>query len=147
MTGHSTRTWIVTPSVLLSKSYALRSCIDESQLPQITIDRTPRPLQMDNARAKAASRLDEIMTEEMQNAAVFQDLATSAAGAEARKRQQIKMLQSDWAAQRLAQEEDRQLQDWSDRILTDTQTLMPVKTGVAADAAEDEGLDERGESD
>jgi hypothetical protein len=137
VTGHSTRTWIVIPSVWLSRSYAPRSCIDESQLLQITNNRTLRPLQVDNARAKAAGRLDEIMTEEMQNAAVFQDLATSAAGAEAQKRQQIKMLHSDWAAQRLAQEEDRQLQDWSDRILTDTQTLMPEKTGVKADAAED----------
>ena len=96
-------------------------------------------MQMDNARAKAASRLDEIMTDEMQNNAVFRDLANDAAGAETRKRQQMKLLHSDWAAQRLAQEEDRQLQDWSDRILTDTQTLMPEKTGVSEKPDGDEG--------
>jgi hypothetical protein len=99
-----------------------------------------RPLQMGNARAKAASRLDEIMTDEMQNSAVFRDLANDAAGSEVRKRQQMKLLHSDWEAQRRAQDEDRQLQDWSDRILTDTQTLMPEKTGVPPEAEEDEGM-------
>ncbi len=97
---------------------------------------------MGNARAKAASRLDEIMTDEMQNSAVFRDLANDAAGAEARKRQQMKLLHSDWEAQRRAQQEDRQLQDWSDRILTDTQILMPEKTGVPPEAEGDEGMRE-----
>ena len=85
--------------------------------------------------------------DEMQNSAVFRDLADDAAGAETRKRQQMKLLHSDWAAQRVAQEEDRQLQEFSDRILTDTQTLMPEKTSVSEEAGEDEGTDTREDSD
>lgn len=101
-------------------------------------------MQMENARSKAASRLDDIMADELQNSAVFRDLANDAAGAETRKRQQLKQLHSDWAAQRMTQEEDRQLQEFSDRILTDTQTLMP-ETGVS-DQAGEEGSDTREQS-
>jgi hypothetical protein len=41
----------------------------------------------------------------------------------------------------VAQEEDRQLQQWSDGILTDTQTLMPEKTGVKPEAEADADAD------
>ena len=38
--------------------------------------------------------------------------------------QQRRRLREDWAAQRRVADEDRQLQQWSDGILTDTQTLV-----------------------
>ena len=97
--------------------------------------------QVENARLKAASRMDDIITDEVQNSAVFKDLANDAAGAESKKRQQIARLHADWSAQRVAQEEDRQLQQWSDGILTDTQTLMPEKTGVKPEAEADADAD------
>ena len=51
--------------------------------------------------------------------------------------QQRRRLREDWAAQRRVADEDRQLQQWSDGILTDTQTL--VGKVDAAEVAEGEG--------
>ena len=123
---------------------------------------------MGNARAKAASRLDEILVDEQQNNAVFRDLAKDAAqgdrsvhtpfaGANActswrlatetdgiracvrrMQLQQRRRLREDWAAQRRVADEDRQLQQWSDGILTDTQTLV----GKVDAAEEGEGQEE-----
>ena len=50
--------------------------------------------------------------------------------------QQRRRLREDWAAQRRVADEDRQLQQWSDGILTDTQTL--VGKVDAAEVAEGE---------
>ena len=90
-----------------------------------------------NAQAKAESRMEDIMTDEVQNNAVFRDLAADAADVWTKKQQQMIRLKADWAAQRAAMDEDKQLQAWSDGILTDTQTLMPQKGLAAEIAAED----------
>ena len=68
--------------------------------------------------------------------------------------QQRRRLREDWAAQRRVADEDRQLQQWSDGILTDTQTLVgkvdaaEVAEGeeAPAEAEDDAGDAEAGES-
>eukprot|EP01045_Picozoa_sp_COSAG04_P013864 COSAG04_NODE_1006_length_8814_cov_4.556053_5_plen_71_part_00 len=67
--------------------------------------------------------------------------------------QQRRRLREDWAAQRRVADEDRQLQQWSDGILTDTQTLVGkvdaaevAEEPAPAEAEDDAGDAEAGES-
>jgi hypothetical protein len=96
----------------------------------------------ENARIKEVHTEQQIMMDEYQNEHVSRDLMEATIQAEIEKLNQRRQLQADWAAQRKAEVADKQIQQWSEAILTDTQTFEGAKEEPEATLGPDLAADQ-----